>query len=134
MLVNGKSFMHTPNHTQTHCVQLLQISQHSNPNPFHLHFQKRIFTQTESNFTFNQAMKRHFSSFQSLHDLNFEATELRLGLLPSRSSTEQEQHSQSQISAKQSNSESRSGRTDSSISTSTTNPSSDAEHCYELTK
>ncbi|XP_038907066.1 auxin-induced protein 22D-like [Benincasa hispida] len=78
-------------------------------------------------------MKRHFSSFQNLHDLNFEATELRLGL-PRRSSPDQEQDTQSEISAKQSKSASRSGRSDSSISTSTTNPSSDADHCHELTK
>ncbi|XP_022922244.1 auxin-induced protein 22D-like [Cucurbita moschata] len=72
-------------------------------------------------------MKRQFASFGNVRDLNFEATELRLGLLPR---TEQERESQSE-SAEQSKSDSRSG---SEYSISSTNPSSDAEHlhCREI--
>ncbi|KAL0542059.1 hypothetical protein IC582_022148 [Cucumis melo] len=133
MLANRKGF-HA--HTQDVTNKLLQISQHSNPNPFHLFIFQRISLQ----FYINQAMKRQLSSFQNLHDLNFEATELRLGLPQTSCRTEQqpaEGNSHSQMSAKQSKSESRSGgRTDSnSISTSTNSSSDDhADHCHEHTK
>uniref|UniRef100_A0A0A0KKT1 Auxin-responsive protein n=2 Tax=Cucumis sativus TaxID=3659 RepID=A0A0A0KKT1_CUCSA len=87
-------------------------------------------------------MKRQrLSSFQNLHHLNFEATELRLGLPQTSCRTEQqpaeERSSHSQISAKQSKSETRSGgRTDSNSILTSTNPSSDnhADHCHEHTK
>lgn len=138
VLINAGEQKRLRAHTQDVTNELLQISQHSNPNPFHLFIFQRISLQ----FYINQAMKRQrLSSFQNLHHLNFEATELRLGLPQTSCRTEQqpaeERSSHSQISAKQSKSETRSGgRTDSNSILTSTNPSSDnhADHCHEHTK